>query len=285
MKRFYTLFLISLIYIFTFSTVSFAGFDDTVGHWCEDKINSFRESNFVEGYEDNTFRPNKEITRAELCKIVNAYMDYPASGEWKEANMTVAKEKGYLTVGKADETISREESFTVLARVMNTETIECELTYLDSGEISVWTMPAIKSLTFLEYIKGYNDGSLKPKQNITRTEVISILHEYVGAGGVDIEVAEPKFEIGYLSYNKQGIEFVAIEEKLEMELDETITLAATLGENDGDVMFEIVSGNELVDFDSEMLMLEALSAGEVKIKATTTETKIEKEIEIIISDK
>lgn len=272
MSRFFKLFTLICIYIFIFSVVSYAGFDDISGHWCEKEINDFYESKFVEGYGDGTFRPDAEITRAELCKIVNSYMNFEASGEWQEANISVAKKEGYLTIGSANEAITREEAFVVLSRIMKLDDVEFELPYEDSGDISIWAVPAIKSLTLMEYINGYETNEIRPKQNITRAEVVKVLHDFVGIGGLDEKFDGEEFSIGYLSHNKYGLEFIKIEDELEIQSGDSIVLAATVSE-DEDVNFEIVSGEEFAEFDKESLRFEGIKTGDVKISAETSKSK------------
>ena len=42
---------------------------DISGHWAKKEINQFISSGYVNGYEDETFRPDNSITRAEFVKI------------------------------------------------------------------------------------------------------------------------------------------------------------------------------------------------------------------------
>lgn len=52
--------------------VSGAHFTDIAGHWAEQSIiSSAIDWSWVTGYEDNTFRPNSKITRAEAVTIIN----------------------------------------------------------------------------------------------------------------------------------------------------------------------------------------------------------------------
>jgi len=43
---------------------------DIKGHWAEGKIKAVIESGKMSGYPDGTFRPNKDITRAELASMI-----------------------------------------------------------------------------------------------------------------------------------------------------------------------------------------------------------------------
>ena len=284
MKNLFKIMIIVCIYIVAFSTSSFAAFSDVSGHWCEAEINDFEESGFVDGYLDDTFRPDNEVTRAEFCKIVNSYMGYEVSGEWQSANMDMAKEKGYLTTGEAESLISREEAFTVLSRVMklDSDVETAELGYNDVEEISVWALPAIKQLTQLEYVEGHEDNMLKPKDNMTRAELVKVLYQYIGIGGLDEEPEIVEFKVGYMKHNQYGLEFIEIEDDLTISIDDTVLLAATVEENDGDADFQIVSGAELVEFEKEDLILTAKEKGEVEILVNTTESNKEKRITIVI---
>ncbi|MCI9625585.1 MAG: S-layer homology domain-containing protein [Clostridia bacterium] len=48
-----------------------ASFPDAKGHWAESYVAVLAEKGGVTGYEDNTFRPDKPITRAEAVAIIN----------------------------------------------------------------------------------------------------------------------------------------------------------------------------------------------------------------------
>ncbi len=46
-------------------------FTDIAGHWAEKYIISSEVKGWIKGYEDNTFRPNQDITRAESMTLIN----------------------------------------------------------------------------------------------------------------------------------------------------------------------------------------------------------------------
>lgn len=299
MNRFFKLFLIIFVYILAFASISYAGFSDIENHWAKEKIENFLESGFVNGYGDGTFRPDADITRAEFCKIVNAYMGYGFSGEsgenvsgeivsdaksgetneWKEKNFKLANAKGYLQVGSIDEKISREEAFVALSKVMNLSNVEFELNYDDASEISAWAIPSVKALASVNYIKGY-DGKLRPKENLTRAELVSVLYDFVGIGGVDDEPQDIKFEIGILAHNEYGLTVNKIDGDLEMASGDSITFAVMLEENESEPKVKIVSGDEHVELDKVNLILDAKSSGEALINFTTD--KHDENIKVII---
>ncbi|WP_438447899.1 S-layer homology domain-containing protein [Gorillibacterium sp. sgz5001074] len=55
-------------------------FRDTEGHWAESAIRLAVEKGYVNGYEDGTFRPEAEVTRAEFTKLVIGALKIPVVG-------------------------------------------------------------------------------------------------------------------------------------------------------------------------------------------------------------
>ena len=50
-------------------------FPDISGHWAKEYINQAANKGFVNGYEDGTFKPDRNITRAEAVTLVNRTLD------------------------------------------------------------------------------------------------------------------------------------------------------------------------------------------------------------------
>lgn len=281
MNRFIKVILLTFIYIFAFSATCFASFSDVESHWASKEIKNFEDSKFVQGYADGTFKPDQDLTKAEFCKIINSYMNYEVSGEWQQANLDMAKEKGYLSVGKANDTIARDEAFVALARLMKLENKSNEvLHFADSENIEVWALKSVKALNESGYIKGFPDNTIKPKQNMKRAELVAILYQYVGIGGVDID--EAQFAVGYMDHNDYGLEFKEVKDSIEIAESDVLTLSATVAKADGDVKFEIVDGADVVELDKDFLTIEGLKKGTAQIRAVTTESKKEKTIKIIV---
>ncbi len=57
-------------------------FTDISGHWAESYIKTFVSKKYTFGYEDNTFRPENKVTRAEVVAFVNRIIN--ASGDLSE---------------------------------------------------------------------------------------------------------------------------------------------------------------------------------------------------------
>ena len=52
-----------------------APFIDIEGHWAEPSIDKIYGNGRIDGYEDGTFKPDQDMTRAEAAKILNSFYD------------------------------------------------------------------------------------------------------------------------------------------------------------------------------------------------------------------
>ena len=48
-----------------------ARFIDTEGHWAEKSIEKAADKGAVSGFEDGSFQPDANVTRAQLCSILD----------------------------------------------------------------------------------------------------------------------------------------------------------------------------------------------------------------------
>ncbi|WP_219835450.1 S-layer homology domain-containing protein [Paenibacillus sp. R14(2021)] len=113
------------------STDSFA---DVHGHWAEAAIQALKSNGIIGGYAEGTFKPNNEISRAEIAAILSKVMNLSlvtesskfldVSGSWAEQSINQLANAGILS-GKGSNkfdpnaTASRAESVTMILRVLN----------------------------------------------------------------------------------------------------------------------------------------------------------------------
>lgn len=65
-----------------------SNFTDISGHWAEDAINAAYGAGWVGGYEDGTFRPDQNITRAEAMALINRVLERAVDSEGMLDEMT-----------------------------------------------------------------------------------------------------------------------------------------------------------------------------------------------------
>ncbi len=166
---------------------------DIDNHWANKEINEFISKGYISGYpEDNTFRPNNSITRAEFVKITNKYFGFTEgtttsfddvkSSDWYYKDIAIAEKAGYIN-GKSkgqfepNSPMTREEAAKIVTTI--TSTIDNNLDKLDKAEdkdkVSNWAKPYVEGALEQGYLIGNEQGLLNPVNNITRAESVSIL--------------------------------------------------------------------------------------------------------------
>ena len=165
---------------------------DIQNHWANKEISNFIKNSYVKGYNDNTFKPNKQITRAEFIKIINNYFGFSEKGipnfsdinknEWYYDDICKAVKSGYIN-GYEDNTfrpnkeITREEATKIIISIKNQidNNYDKLETFQDKHLVSNWAKPYIEGAIESGYLKGDNLKRINPKTNITRAESVSIL--------------------------------------------------------------------------------------------------------------
>jgi len=221
MKRALTLFLSVLMFL---TVIPFAGaaspsFSDVPrNHWAYKEITEMAEKGIIKGYDNRTFRPNNEVTRAEFAKIMIAaadvdmdkrsvsqtFKDVPKS-HW--AFYYVEYAKPYLTgyksgstyTYKPDNSAVREDIAVALVRLLGYDKkYKADMNQLkkfrDSDDIS----PALRSYIAIaiqtDLMKG-NNNNFRPQDPITRAEAASLLYRaLINRDGDETKVVFPNPE-------------------------------------------------------------------------------------------
>ncbi len=174
--------------VFTTVTVS-AAFSDTSGHWAESVIDKWSDKGVLSGDGDGTFRPDDSITRAEFAKVIVTAKGYTdptnisytdvSKNDWYYYSLSLASAAGIIN-GYDDGTfrpeaqITREEASAIISRAYNLSG-SGSINFTDSYQISDWAVSYVAQLCANNIIRGYEDGSFRPQDPITRAETVQIL--------------------------------------------------------------------------------------------------------------
>lgn len=108
--------------------------DVTEGAWYTEPINKLAALGIIKGYEDNTFRPNHTISRAESAAMTSRFMGEQASyvqmfpdvlqSHWASEYISVLVQKGWVQgypdgTYKPNQSITRAESVKILNRMLD----------------------------------------------------------------------------------------------------------------------------------------------------------------------
>lgn len=172
------------------STTLFA--HDYSGHWAESAIKEWMNYGIVTGYEDQSFKPNQPITRAEFAAILSRtfnlssiegsdiYIDLAQNEDkWyvKPIYQVMALDLMYVEGNyfKPDLYITREEAAYAIAQAYELKGYGSTLNFKDQEQISTWAAESISNLVQSQYLKGNPDGTFKPQGTLTRAELVTML--------------------------------------------------------------------------------------------------------------
>lgn len=177
--------------------------------WYAEAVTDMAEYGIIVGYDDNTFRPDNSITRAEFAAMLARIVDYETpktvstsaldndnvtftdvnEGSWYYDAVMQLANKGYIhgyTDGtfQPDKAITREEIAYLLYNVVMINDLspssasapEDAYMYFNDVLADRWSADAINTLTAYGLFSGYPDGTFRPAANATRAEAVSVLY-------------------------------------------------------------------------------------------------------------
>ena len=152
--------------------------DVAPGAWCTAAINWAAANKIVEGKGDGTFAPDAPITRAQMCAIINRYLNY-----YKKGNKV---------------TLPQTSSVSAMS---------------DQNTVPSYAVDAIKQCQRYGLIIGFKDGTFRPNALSTRAHVAAVIYRMAdlvknakaantsgggssGGGGSSSTTIDPKDHIG-----------------------------------------------------------------------------------------
>ncbi len=167
-------------------TVDVKVFPDVVGHYAEKAINKLVGYEVVNGYGDNTFKPENKVTRAEfvtmtvnvlekVCKfdLRNSGAFPDIVGHWAEADI-----KKIVACGidngfddgtfKPDAEITRGQAAIIASNMMLYCGIQMRKSDGFTDTVGHYAERFIASLKAFGVVNGYEDGLFRPDEEITR---------------------------------------------------------------------------------------------------------------------
>ena len=156
------------------------------------KVNS---PSYIAGYPDRTFKPGREVTRAEAVRmfvqLVNEGKELPknpttkfkdANNKWYSDEINFAVSKGFIS-GYSDGTFKPNQGIT-RAEFAQMIAVFVKDGYPGSSNFKDvkghWASNAIDQLYGNKKIKGFPDGTFKPDQKLTRAEAVTVLNSVFG---------------------------------------------------------------------------------------------------------
>lgn len=184
--------------------------DVTSGSEFESAITYGQDAGLITGYEDNTFRPDQNVTRAEALKLILVANDIEVehadlesfsdveSSSWFAAYVDTAKREGWVQgyddgTFRPNERVNRAEALKILANVSHTKLEE---------NSEIWYQPYLS--WGLEHFLVWVDstGNQQPEKLMTRGEMAEMLYRFK-TGAI---ASAPEYGIAsYYGYSMNGV--------------------------------------------------------------------------------
>lgn len=177
-------------------------FEDARSHWGKIDVNNIAARLDLKGNGDNTFSPNRQVTRSEFAEIVvlglglmrqdapqNLFPDVNNSAWFRNA-VSLANEFGIVRGYDngnfyGNQEITREQGFAMVARAyrliepdaaISPNQMNSELErYSDAADVSNWAKEDVAQLIAAGIIQGNGPEVLSPKTTMTRAEVTALI--------------------------------------------------------------------------------------------------------------
>ncbi|WP_068618208.1 S-layer homology domain-containing protein [Paenibacillus tuaregi] len=185
-------------------------FSDTEKHWARQEITAWAGKGWIEGYPNQTFRPDKGITRAEAAVLINRALNIPngqvppsvvyhdmVQNRWDWGPLTAAVASGYMRgyddgTMRADQPVSRQEIAVMLTRFVQIQSTKEAKAASFVDPLPNWSREAVENAVRAGWMHGYPDGTFKADHPLTRAEALVILSRFKLAEGMDGEVRYTK---------------------------------------------------------------------------------------------
>ena len=187
-----------------------ATFTDISNHWSRTDVEDLASRLVVEGTGDNTFAPDRSITRAEFTAVLlrglglhspentvtTTFTDVNADS-WYENEVQTAISYGLIS-GYTDNSfrpndeISRAEAMTIVARAMKlvdlakadaSETANLLGAYTDGSKVQEWAAEPVASAIKQGLVQGA-DGKLMADADISRAQTAAIVKRLLAKAGL-----------------------------------------------------------------------------------------------------
>ena len=171
-----------------FSKIVFASdttFKDIDNHWAKQNIIRATENGIVNGYADETFKPDEKVSAVEFLKMIivaeNYEIERVGKSVWPDFYIETAKKNNLIEKEFSDYNLSltRNGAVDKISKVIDLTDVNKIKTKLK--DLKSENKNNVLKLVNLGVIKGYSDKTFKGENNITRAEAVTIINRIIDA--------------------------------------------------------------------------------------------------------
>ncbi|GGI46499.1 hypothetical protein GCM10008018_17400 [Paenibacillus marchantiophytorum] len=175
-------------------TIKETNFKDIRNHWAKEAIFAAVKQGFVDGYSDQTFRPDEDVSRSEFVAMLIralhiqptdssglAFADLNSIPVWSRPFVSEAVKLGIVN-GYADNSfrsgnsISRAELAVMIVKALGMKVdLNNPSTFADAGDLPDWAVPYVSAAAKARLIQGRGDNLFAPNDRATRAEAVNLI--------------------------------------------------------------------------------------------------------------
>ncbi|WFR61478.1 S-layer homology domain-containing protein [Paenibacillus amylolyticus] len=161
----------------------------------KDQITWLAEQNIIQGVSETHFEPRRPITRAEFTALIVRLMGVDTTVNEQHGFQDVNDEDWFAPEIKAavhhemvqgmgngkfapHALVTREQASKIIANVVRKirpEPLTSPKSFTDQTDVSDWAKEEVQELAGLYMITGYEDGSFRPMQHLSRSEAAALI--------------------------------------------------------------------------------------------------------------
>lgn len=215
-------------------TVFAAAFTDvSSSHWANSAIENMSANGIISGYEDGTFKPDSYVTRAEWAKLLAAAYNMPADndevlfndmeGSWANVYANAVNDyfEGENGSFNPNEPARRADVAVSMAKAegLGVSASGASGGFSDASQIAQEDAGYISSAVENGLIQGFDDGTFRPDDTLTRAEAATLLYRAIGnTSGNTNENAGGNNGVDYTSNKISAVIELSNGEKINLEL-------------------------------------------------------------------
>ena len=250
--RKFSIFIITTLLLY--SNICYANEDtkffDIQNHWAKNYIERFVTDGIINGYNDNTFKPNNNITTVEFLKMIisagNIQVTRSGDNVWPDFYIETAKMEK-LVPDDVDYTkvITRYDAAKILSNFIDVSNIKKSSNIFK--DLKDEYKEDVLKLVKLKVISGYEDKTYKGEMPISRAEAVCVIVKAVNAKKENsfrktYDVNSTKFSNYFELINKEQIGNNAKKILKNILNENTYTLIRTTSTDNNDLQTIIYGG-------------------------------------------
>ena len=172
-------------------------------HWGAKAVSLLTAEGILTGYQDGSFLPSKEISRAEFVKMImglygkllneeppkaddGVLFDDVASTDWFAECVCSAAAAGIVkgsdTGFRPNDKITREDAMVMMYRLLTKKgLLSKKVSFSDADEISYYAKNAVAYLAGEGFVNGMENGTFSPKSFLTRVQAAQVIYNVLTA--------------------------------------------------------------------------------------------------------